>query len=167
MLQMHSIHRLDQVEIGMRHAAERHGAVLHSVTHVGEAVVFNLGLDELYTALLRLDYRFAAFLPLRVAACAQGAGVSLQALSPREFCRILHRPELEPAVAPLEEVLRGVMEEAAQAHLTASGTASERFDTQTTEDQVNMRAALPQRIDSHGTEVEELAGTGAHDAQGG
>jgi len=36
-----------------------------------------------------------------------------------------------------------------------------------TEDMVNMRAALPQRIDSHGTKVEELAGTGAHDAQGG
>lgn len=167
MLQMHSIHRLDQVEIGMRHAAEKHGAVLHSVTPMGEAVVFNLGLAELYTALLRLDQRFAAFLPVRVAACAQGAGVSLQAVSPREFCRILHRPELEPAMAPLEEALRGIMEEAAQAHLAAPGAASERYDTQTTEDQVNMRAALPQRIDAHGTKVEELAGTGAHDSQGG
>ncbi|HUA59839.1 MAG TPA: isocitrate/isopropylmalate dehydrogenase family protein [Verrucomicrobiae bacterium] len=36
-----------------------------------------------------------------------------------------------------------------------------------TENLVNMRSALPQRIDSHGTKVEELAGTGAVDAQGG
>jgi isocitrate/isopropylmalate dehydrogenase len=36
-----------------------------------------------------------------------------------------------------------------------------------TEDQINMRAALPQRIDSHGTKVEELAGTGVHDSSGG
>lgn len=36
-----------------------------------------------------------------------------------------------------------------------------------TEDQINMRAALPQRLDSHGTKVEELAGIGTHDAQGG
>ena len=36
-----------------------------------------------------------------------------------------------------------------------------------TEDMVNMRAALPQRVDSHGTKIEELAGTGAPDAPGG
>ena len=30
-----------------------------------------------------------------------------------------------------------------------------------------MRAALPQRIDCHGTKVEELAGVGVHDSQGG
>jgi 3-isopropylmalate dehydrogenase len=36
-----------------------------------------------------------------------------------------------------------------------------------TEDQINMRAALAQRIDKHGTKIEELAGTGAPDTQGG
>jgi hypothetical protein len=36
-----------------------------------------------------------------------------------------------------------------------------------TEEQVNMRAALPQRIDSHGSKIEELAGTGKVDSQGG
>ena len=36
-----------------------------------------------------------------------------------------------------------------------------------TEDQVNMRAALAQRIDSHGSKIEEMAGTGAVDSQGG
>jgi 3-isopropylmalate dehydrogenase len=36
-----------------------------------------------------------------------------------------------------------------------------------TEDQVNMRATLAQRIDSHGSKIEELAGTGLLDAPGG
>ncbi|HTP35253.1 MAG TPA: isocitrate/isopropylmalate dehydrogenase family protein [Candidatus Acidoferrales bacterium] len=36
-----------------------------------------------------------------------------------------------------------------------------------TEDQINMRAALAQRIDKQGTKIEELAGTGVPDAQGG
>jgi hypothetical protein len=36
-----------------------------------------------------------------------------------------------------------------------------------TEMQVNLRAAIPQRIDCHGTKVEDLAGTGMQDAQGG
>jgi 3-isopropylmalate dehydrogenase len=36
-----------------------------------------------------------------------------------------------------------------------------------TEEQVSMRAALPQRIDAHGSKIEELAGTGVHDAKGG
>ncbi len=36
-----------------------------------------------------------------------------------------------------------------------------------TEDLVNMRATLGQRIDSHGSKIEELAGTGVLDTQGG
>ena len=36
-----------------------------------------------------------------------------------------------------------------------------------TEDQVNMSAQVPQRINAQGTKVEDLAGIGAHDAQGG
>ena len=36
-----------------------------------------------------------------------------------------------------------------------------------TEDQVNLRATVPPRIDSHGSKVEELAGTGEIDAAGG
>ncbi|HWB98832.1 MAG TPA: hypothetical protein VG672_19120 [Bryobacteraceae bacterium] len=36
-----------------------------------------------------------------------------------------------------------------------------------TEDQVNMRATVPQRVDSHGSKVEEIGGTGEVDAQGG
>lgn len=35
------------------------------------------------------------------------------------------------------------------------------------ENQVNMTAIVPQRIDSHGSKVEDIAGTGEHDAPGG
>jgi hypothetical protein len=36
-----------------------------------------------------------------------------------------------------------------------------------TEEQVDMRDTVPQRIDKKGRKVEELAGTGEHDSQGG
>jgi hypothetical protein len=36
-----------------------------------------------------------------------------------------------------------------------------------TEDQMDARATIPQRIDSHGTKVEDLAGTGQQDSPGG
>jgi 3-isopropylmalate dehydrogenase len=55
------------------------------------------------------------------------------------------------------------------AHAVASSLRRVRLaaEHRATEEQINMRAALPQRIDTHGTKVEELAGTGRHDAQGG
>ena len=36
-----------------------------------------------------------------------------------------------------------------------------------TENQVDTRDTVPQRIDKHGTKVEDLAGTGQHDSSGG
>ena len=36
-----------------------------------------------------------------------------------------------------------------------------------TEELIDARATIPQRIDSHGTKVEDLAGTGEHDSAGG
>ena len=36
-----------------------------------------------------------------------------------------------------------------------------------TEDQINLRATLPQRTDRSGTKIEDLAGTGENEAQGG
>ncbi len=35
------------------------------------------------------------------------------------------------------------------------------------EEQVDQRGQLPQRIDAKGTKIEDLAGTGGHDAPGG
>ena len=70
MLQFRSIHRLDQIEIALRRAAERHGGSILVITRVSaEAETYTLGLPKLYEPLLAADTRFAAFLPVRVAAC--------------------------------------------------------------------------------------------------
>ena len=36
-----------------------------------------------------------------------------------------------------------------------------------TEDQVNMVDIVPERVNKHGTKIEDLAGTGQHDSLGG
>ncbi|MFI5382584.1 MAG: hypothetical protein ACHRHE_25115, partial [Tepidisphaerales bacterium] len=94
--------------------------------------------------------------------CAAGHGVFLEAIPPREYCRLLQRPEVEPLAASLEDALRLVMEEAA--HGLPRPRVSDHLST---EEQVNMRATVPQRIDCLGTKVEELAGTGVPESQGG
>ncbi|HEY1336455.1 MAG TPA: hypothetical protein VGF59_03050, partial [Bryobacteraceae bacterium] len=93
------------------------------------------------------------------------SGVFLESMSPRECCRILHRPDLEAAATRLEDHLRAVMEQAALP--TAIAATAGAVPHLTTENQINMRATLPQRIDCHGAKVEELAGAGAIDSQGG
>src|SRR4051812_5745366 len=48
----------------------------------------------------------------------------------------------------------------------ASGPAKNSgFDS--TEDQVNMKDTVAQRVDDHGTKIEDLGGVGEHDAKGG
>jgi hypothetical protein len=124
----------------------------------------------LYRPLLSADIRFATLLPVRVAATAEvGGTVMLETISPREFCRVLHRPQLEALAVPLEAELRTIMEEASRTLTRHAPTRMTPVVTEyhATEEQVNMRAALPQRIDCHGSKVEELAGPGAIDAQGG
>lgn len=164
MLQQHSTHRLDQVELSLRRAAERHDGSLLATSGVGNALAFTLCFSNLYEPMLMADPRFASFLPCRIAAWAKGDGVMLETISPREYCRLLHRPDLERLAESLEGILRRVMEDAAR---RTSAPARPDEERAATEDQVNMRAALPQRLDRHGTKVEELAGTGVHDAQGG
>jgi len=96
-------------------------------------------------------------------------GVTLQALLPSEFCRILERSDLEQLAAPLDGVLREILEDAAKPLTVAArsrpGVETSRWGA--TEDQVNMQATLPQRIDYRGTKIEDEAGTGAHDSPGG
>jgi len=176
MLQIHTTRRLDQVELELRAAAGRHGGSVLAVSHVGQlvgsgrtmdatdAITFTLCFSDLYEPLLRSEIRFAAFLPSRIAVSARGEGVILEAISPREYCRLLHRPEIEPLAASLEETLRTVMEEAAHRPAHPVEAESEHLPT---EDLINMRAALPQRIDCRGTKIEEMAGTGVHDSAGG
>ncbi|HTQ54497.1 MAG TPA: DUF302 domain-containing protein [Bryobacteraceae bacterium] len=173
MLQMRSTVGWDQIESAVRSAAHRHGASLTVVSHLGqpqrEALVFTLYHAKCYTALLEADIRFAGFLPCRVAAWQEGDGVTLQAFTPSEYCRILDRPDLEPAAAPLDDVLKSLLDDATRPHAASARTRSGAGPSHwgATEDQVNMRAALPQRIDYRGTKVEDEAGTGQHDSPGG
>jgi uncharacterized protein (DUF302 family) len=173
MLQVRSTHGSHATELGLRKATDEAGGQIVAVTDMGPllrraaapagtgAVALTVFFEDSYAQLLGADVRFAAFLPMRVAVCENGGNTFLEAVSPREWCRVLHRPDLEPVAARLEEWLRAVMERAA----LSSAPAPEPHKS--TEEQINMRMALPQRVDRHGTKIEELAGTGAMDTQGG
>jgi hypothetical protein len=69
----------------------------------------------------------------------------LQALLPSEFCHILGRADLEPLAAPLDGVLRGILEDAAKPLTVAAksrpGVETSRWGA--TEDQVNMQPRCP------------------------
>jgi uncharacterized protein (DUF302 family) len=181
MLQIRSTVSFDEIELVLKTSAQRHSSTVLVVSHLGQshqeggaagsgdAFVFTLCHSKLYTALLAADIRFAGFLPCRVAAWPDGGGVMLEAMTPSEYCRILGRPDLEPLAAPLEKALRNILEDASgPLAVSARERPGARPSTwAATEDQVNMRAALPQRVDCRGTKVEEEGGTGAHDAPGG
>jgi hypothetical protein len=59
------------------------------------------------------------------------------------------------------------MEPAAEPETAPKAAARKLSGIGATEDQMNARATVPQRIDSHGTKVEDLAGTGEQDSPGG
>jgi len=181
MLQIRSTVKFQDIEPVVRAVAQRHNSSVLVVSHLGsprhdaaagdprDAFVFTLCYSKLYTALLAADIRFASFLPCRVAAWSDADGVMLEAMTPSEYCHLLGRPDLEPVAAPLEKELRAVLEDASRP-LTASARTRPDAGPSTwgaTEDQINMRAALPQRVDCRGTKVEEEGGTGTHDAPGG
>ncbi|MCW5978686.1 MAG: hypothetical protein KIT09_11445 [Bryobacteraceae bacterium] len=180
MIKVQSVHKFEHVEAALARAAQRHGANLIAVTPLGvllkeearkattDAVSFTVCHTDLHGALLSADIRFAAFLPSRIAAIREGDGVRLEAISPLLFCRHLERPDLEPLARPLEDLLRALMEDAAApartphvAHAAVDGGLGAH------EGQMSARGPLPQRIDSHGTKIEDLAGTGKLDAPGG
>jgi hypothetical protein len=165
MLQIYSTQPMERIEAALRVAVERRGGHLLAVSRFGQfvpgnAVALTVCFTELYAPLLAADVRFAGLLPCRVAVCPKGDGWLLETIAPGEYARLLNRPDLEAGSAALDRMLRAVMEDAAHGQGRDVGHAA-------TEEQINMRAAVPQRIDCHGTKVEELAGTGAIDAQGG
>lgn len=179
MLQIHSTVPFDDIEAVLRAAAQRHNASLLVISHLAahpggsresprEAFVFTLCLSKAYAALLAADIRFAACLPCRVAAWPDAGGTMLEAVSPAEYCSLIARPDLAPLAAPLEASLRAILQAASRPLVASSARADAGASPWgATEDQVNMRAALPQRIDCRGTKVEDEGGTGAHDSPGG
>lgn len=178
MLHIRSTVKMEDIESVLKAVTHRHNANVTVVSHLGqakaaggpgEALVFTVYQPKLFTALLAADIRFAGFLPCRVAAWPEADGVVLQALAPSDFCRILDRADLEPLAAPLDAVLQAILESAATPLTVAArsrpGVETSRWGA--TEDQVNMQATLPQRIDYRGTKIEDEAGTGGHDSSGG
>ncbi|MFN7992585.1 MAG: hypothetical protein U0Q18_03245 [Bryobacteraceae bacterium] len=179
MLEVRSTVKLDEIETVLRAAAQRHNSSVVVISHLApldsqakaagqsDAFVFTFCHSKLYSALISADARFATFLPWRVAAWSEGSGVMLQGISPVEYCRFLGRPDLEHLAAPLETQILTILEDAARGLTVAARARTGPSQWGATEDQVNMAAALPQRIDCRGTKLEDEGGTGTHDAQGG
>ncbi len=181
MLQVNSGHKLEEMEAILRRAAQNHEASILAVSHLGsllrehqpksslDVVSFTVCQADLYAALLAADVRFAMLMPCRIAVSSAGEGSLMQSISPRDFCRLIGRPDLERLAAPLEAVLKGMMEDAArmEAPVVRAGAGDRSAGLGATEGQVSARATLPQRIDCHGSKIEDMAGTGQHDAQGG
>lgn len=180
MLQVNSPKTLTAIETALVQAAQRRGISVLSVIHLGrllqdktpkparDAIVFTICRPDLSAALLAAEIRFANFVPCRIMAFEQEGSVTLEALTPAEICGLLGRADLEAVAAPLESFLREIMEEAARPAAAGQARASARdAGPGATEGMVNSRAAIPQRVDCRGTKVEEIAGTGQHDAQGG
>jgi uncharacterized protein (DUF302 family) len=180
MLQVRSEKTLAAIETALLQAAQRRGLNVLSVLHVGQllqhagpspatdAVVFTVCRPDVSAALLAADLRFANFVPCRIAALEQEGSVTLEAMTPDEICALLHRPDLAALAAPLERFLKEILDEAARPSPAAQARGTVRESgLGATEGMVNARASIPQRIDCKGTKVEELAGTGQHDAQGG
>jgi hypothetical protein len=170
MLQVHSGQKLEAIEPALRRAAIRHEGDILAVTRVADdALTFSVCQNDLYSGLLSADIRMSAFLPCRIAAYSTGERVTLETISPLEFCRLLNRADLAPLAVPLEVALLAMMEDTAtnRAGAAHAAAAPHSGGVGATEDQVNMRGSIPQRIDRRGTKVEDLGGTGDHDAQGG
>lgn len=160
--------QLNEVEPVLRRAARRRRANISAVEPLGAATVYTILQPDLYSQLLAADVRFSAFLPLRISAYEQANGVTLLAASPVEFAQTLDRPDLASLAANLENLVNEFLDESMRPKAMAArpgGHAESALGA--TEDQMNMRGTVPQRIDRRGSKVEELAGTGEQDSPGG
>jgi hypothetical protein len=173
MIQVRSRHPLSRVSTALHRYAHQHRATIQTI-HMGRGpcpVVFLLTYPDFQHRLAQADRRWLTCLPWHVAGGEEEAGGTyLETLSPLEVCKWLN---LDPTDVPaeFEKFLTELLDHAAQAlgegiHID-SPHQSEHYGLGATELQVNQRATVPQRIDNKGTKVEELAGTGQHDAQGG
>ena len=160
--------KLEEVEGALRRAVRRRRASISLSEPAGPGVVFAVLQPDLYVKLLAADMRCSAFLPCRIAAYADRENVRLAAASPVEFCRTFDRRDLEGLAGAAEALLNDLLDEVARPATMATGSGvGEMPALGATEDQVNMRGTLPQRIDNRGSKLEEMAGTGEHDSPGG
>lgn len=180
MLRVNSNQSLAAIEAALVHAAQRRGINVLSIAHLNrlfqlsgnalskDAISLTVCRPDLSAALLEADIRFANFIPCRLTVIQEDGGVILESLTAAEICRLIGRPELEAAALPLENMLRELLEEAARAGRPGRPDApAPAYEPGATEGMVSPRATIPQRIDCFGSKVEDLAGTGQHDAPGG
>ncbi len=159
---------LSEMEPALRRAARRRRASISAVELLGPATVYSLSLPDSYSELLAADIRSAAFLPLRICAYEQENSVTLLAASPVALANILGNAQLQPVAAALETLLNALMDEVRRPMvMTARSGGHAESALGATEDQMNMRGTVPQRIDRLGSKVEEMAGTGEQDSPGG
>ena len=144
--------KLDEVEPNLRAAAQRMGASVTRQEIFGGAALFTIEHPSLYETLLAADIRFFAFLPCRIAVIAYHGGLKLMSLSPIQFAADCP-PEVTTAAAALENVIFEILVDL------------ERFPS--TEEQMDTANTVPQRTDSIGSKIEDLAGTGSQDSPGG
>ena len=156
----------EDVETALRRALRRRRGSLAAVDQAGTATVFTVVQPDLYAMLLAAEVRFAALLPCHIAAFEESGTVKLAVVSPVEFARVLGRPDLDAPAAAAENFLNEILDEASRPLTLAAGGHAES-GIGATEDQMNMRGTVGQRIDNRGSKVEELAGTGEQDALGG
>lgn len=178
MLHARSSLRPDQVETTLVRAAQQHDIHLTAITHIGklgasetnpcpEIRVFTLSQNTLYSALLVAEPRMAVVLPWRIAARVEGNEVILETLSPRDFCHWIARDDLDSLALPFETALQSLLDEASRPIGAVAAQARGDHGLGATELQMNIRGALPHRLDSRGTHIEDLAGNGKLDAPGG
>jgi uncharacterized protein (DUF302 family) len=132
LLQVHSTFTPAKINAPLRAAVDRRGGGVMAVARLGQllseggadAIVLTICFADQYTMMLQADIRFAMLLPVRIAVFATEQGSVLATISPREFCqRTLQRIDLELLAGPLEDSLRAVMEDAAQACVAAVNCA--------------------------------------------
>jgi len=159
--------KLNDVEGALRRAVRRRRASISAVEPAGSATVFTILQPDLYGMLLAADSRFAALLPCRIAAYSSGDGIKLATVSPVRFASGFERADLQGLAASAESMLNDILDQAARPLAQAAAGGHAESGLGATEDQMNIRGAVPQRIDSRGSKVEELAGTGELDSRGG
>ena len=175
---------LEEMDICLRQAAEQHGCSIFGeydlsgkLRDKGLPTGWKIRVYELcdpiaYAKLLERNPAMGAVLPLRICVHEIEKGVQLSAVSLAGVARSMEDPDMVPLVQEMEMALREIMSAASRPHHSRVAAAGHPkhdpfLHEGAMEGQVSQRGQIPQRIDQVGTKVEDLAGTGRHDAPGG
>ncbi|MBI3665626.1 MAG: DUF302 domain-containing protein [Acidobacteria bacterium] len=180
---LYSANSLEEMDICLRQAAEQHGCSIIGEYDLSSKLrdrglstgrkirVYELCDPIAYSKLLERNPAMGAVLPLRISVHAMEGGVQLSAVSLASLGRSVEDPDMVPLIQEMEMAIREIMTAASRQHHGRAAAGPRKTDTYVhegaMEGQVSQRGQIPQRIDRLGTKVEDLAGTGGHDAPGG